>query len=414
MKTVGNRSLAKSPVFYVAILVAVCLAYFSFSAVARAPDSDLATSLQPHTMVDMHTHTTESDGDKTAEEQIASSQALGMRELWITDHDLIRDLDRTHALQATAKQHDVNLGFGVEITVDWAKKEHHLLGYFPDSAWKGKTLSPAMVALQEACAVVKSSRETRNNKMVEFLNTVLGDKVKGAVYFSTPADASRFVALSVSEVAAWAKVNANLAEPSSLGRPHFSKFVKEKCGVRSDLIFGPRAGDGVALITADGSVFWDADKAGKTGQEVEALMHSAVLEKRGIAFEPLPIVEAIRLINNAGGKAVVAHIPTLGADWADKFGPRIADLAAAGLWGIEAFSSEISESSHEAIASFAAANNLQLTGGSDNHGTLKAYARLGDVHRVETVEYPKLSLWTGFGSKQSVSLRGSARRMRRA
>ena len=63
-------------------------------------------------MVDMHTHTTESDGDKTAEEQIASSQALGMRELWITDHDLIRDLDRTHALQATAKQHDVNLGFG--------------------------------------------------------------------------------------------------------------------------------------------------------------------------------------------------------------------------------------------------------------------------------------------------------------
>ena len=54
----------------------------------------------------------------------------------------------------------------------------------------------------------------------------------------------------------------------------------QKCGVRSDLIFGPRAGDGVALITADGSVFWDADKAGKTGQEVEALMHSAVLEKR--------------------------------------------------------------------------------------------------------------------------------------
>ncbi len=43
---------------------------------------------------------------------------------------------------------------GVEITVDWAKKEHHLLGYFPDSAWEGKTLSVPMVALQEACAVV--------------------------------------------------------------------------------------------------------------------------------------------------------------------------------------------------------------------------------------------------------------------
>ncbi len=55
---------------------------------------------------------------------------------------------------------------------------------------------------------------------------------------------------------------------------------EQKSGVRSDLIFGPRAGDGVALITAEGAVLWDADKAGKTGQEVEALMHSAVLEKR--------------------------------------------------------------------------------------------------------------------------------------
>ena len=50
--------------------------------------------------------------------------------------------------------------------------------------------------------------------------------------------------------------------------------------MRSDLIFGPRAGDGVALITSDGTVLWDDDKKGKKGTEVEALMHSATLAKR--------------------------------------------------------------------------------------------------------------------------------------
>ena len=44
--------------------------------------------------------------------------------------------------------------------------------------------------------------------------------------------------------------------------------------------------------------------------------------RRSIAFEPLPILRAIELINAAGGKAVVAHIPTLGSDWVAKFGPK--------------------------------------------------------------------------------------------
>ncbi len=50
---------------------------------------------------------------------------------------------------------------------------------------------------------------------------------------------------------------------------------------------------------------------------------------------------------------------------------RLAALAEGGLWGIEAYSSEISEENHDAIAELAAVNNLQVTGGSDNHGTLK-------------------------------------------
>jgi hypothetical protein len=49
----------------------------------------------------------------------------------------------------------------------------------------------------------------------------------------------------------------------------------------------------------------------------------------------------------------------------------VADLASVGLWGIEAFSSEIDEANHNVIEGLAKAHNLVMTGGSDNHGHLK-------------------------------------------
>ena len=39
---------------------------------------------------------------------------------------------------------------------------------------------------------------------------------------------------------------------------------------------------------------------------VEALMHTAVLGKRKIVFDPMPIVEGIKKIGDAGGRAVLA------------------------------------------------------------------------------------------------------------
>ena len=85
--------------------------------------------------------------------------------------------------------------------VDWDKKEHHLLGYFPDVEWQRSELSPAMTTLQaevakvrhtqgSACLArrrspfsqlgsfffviqVKDSRENRNQQMVSYLNELL-------------------------------------------------------------------------------------------------------------------------------------------------------------------------------------------------------------------------------------------------
>ena len=48
--------------------------------------------------VDMHTHTTESDGDFTAEEVIEFAKSRGLSAVWITDHDMIRSMERTQSL----------------------------------------------------------------------------------------------------------------------------------------------------------------------------------------------------------------------------------------------------------------------------------------------------------------------------
>lgn len=80
----------------------------------------------------------------------------------------------------------------------------------------------------------------------------------------------------------------------------------------------------------------------------------------------------------------------------------------AGLWGLEAYSSEIDEDNHAFIHQLASENGLQMTGGSDNHGTLKVYAQLGDVHRNGTPEYPQLETWSKGGTSKSDYLRGSS------
>ena len=60
---------------------------------------------------------------------------------------------------------------------------------------------------------------------------------------------------------------------------------------------------------------------------------------------------------------VLAHPPTLGADWATKFGPKIKALAEAGMWGLEAWSSEVSENNHQELLRLAKENGLVATGG---------------------------------------------------
>lgn len=90
-----------------------------------------------------------------------------------------------------------------------------------------------------------------------------------------------------------------------------------------------------------------------------------------------PLVEAVRLVKDAGGKAVVAHPWSRGSDrvlTADAF----ALLVDAGLDGIEADHNDHDEQARAGLRAIAADLDLVVTGSSDYHGTGKSEAfRLG-------------------------------------
>ena len=83
--------------------------------------------------------------------------------------------------------------------------------------------------------------------------------------------------------------------------------------------------------------------------------------------------QAINLIHQAGGLAVMAHP---GLTRTDELIPRLADL---GMDGLECFHSKHNSSLTEHYRSMATRLNLLITGGSDCHGTTKGKPIIGTV-----------------------------------
>lgn len=78
-------------------------------------------------MIDLHLHTTASDGTLDPAELVALAQARGVRTLSLTDHDTMAGVPAAAEAAAAA-----GLEFlpGVEITAVSERRDVHLLGYF--------------------------------------------------------------------------------------------------------------------------------------------------------------------------------------------------------------------------------------------------------------------------------------------
>ena len=89
--------------------------------------------------------------------------------------------------------------------------------------------------------------------------------------------------------------------------------------------------------------------------------------------EKIPAQDALKLIHEAGGLAVLAHPGLARSEEA------IPALIEAGLDGIECFHSRHSPASSEFYVNIAEENNLLVTGGSDCHGMNKGKPLIGSI-----------------------------------
>ena len=101
--------------------------------------------------------------------------------------------------------------------------------------------------------------------------------------------------------------------------------------------------------------------------------------------ERFRIDEAVSLIRATGGVTSIAH-PTLYPD-----GQRIVPLLLdAGIDGVEVFHPQVDEAARETYSNVARFRGKMLTGGSDDHGTVKTSETLGTIRVPEELIGPIL------------------------
>lgn len=108
--------------------------------------------------VDLHQHSTYSDGVLTPTQLVARAKARGLSTIALTDHDTLLGIGE--AIQAGRDQ-GVRVIAGIEISGDSKKEgELHILGYHID--WQNQEL-------QTACRFFAEERDKRAIKMVDYL-----------------------------------------------------------------------------------------------------------------------------------------------------------------------------------------------------------------------------------------------------
>ncbi len=145
--------------------------------------------------LDLHLHTTHSDGSCTPSEVVTMAHRAGVTALAITDHDITTGMAEAFT---AGQQCGIEIIPGVEISSFAGNSELHILGYFLD--WQDLDLLERLRTLRE-------SRHRRNPRIIERLQTLGID-------------------ITYDEVRA-------LAGTDSIGRPHIARVLMDKQVVAS-------------------------------------------------------------------------------------------------------------------------------------------------------------------------------------
>lgn len=251
--------------------------------------------------IDLHTHSTVSDGTETPTELMRSAARAGLDVVALTDHDTVGGW--AEAADAAAET-GIGLVRGIEISCRRDGGSIHLLGYLT---------TPDDPDLMGELTQARDSRLTRMDRIVEKL-------------------AADDIPITIE------RVRAQLAEGATLGRPHLADALIE-----------------VGVVD-------DRDEA------FSRFLHNESPYYVG-HYAPDP-VRAVELVVAAGGAAVIAH-PYTGRARGCVSPDLIADMAAAGMLGIEVDHRDHDDAARRELRGIASELGLVVTGSSDYHGTGK-------------------------------------------
>ncbi len=145
-------------------------------------------------MVELHCHTTASDGVLTPTELVERASGLGITHLAITDHDTTAAWEEACL---AANRAGIEMVPGVEVSCYAQSREIHVLGYFFD---------PDHRPLQCLMSEMRQARELRMREMLQRLSEIN-------------------VVVEFEEVARWSR--------GSIGRPHLARALVERGLVKS-------------------------------------------------------------------------------------------------------------------------------------------------------------------------------------
>lgn len=251
--------------------------------------------------IDLHTHSTASDGTDSPSELVRNAKAAGLDVVALTDHDTVAG----HPEAKAALPGGLTLVPGAELSCRLDGISLHMLAYLFD---------PAEPELSRERELVRDDRVPRAQGMVRKLRE-LGVPVT------------------------WERV-AEIAGDGAVGRPHIATAMVE-AGVVDTV------GDAFTeeWIANDGRAYVDKHE--------------------------LNPFDALRLIKGAGGVAVFAH-PLAAKRGQTVPESAIADLAEAGLDGVEADHMDHEPATRARLHGIAAELGLLATGSSDYHGSRKS------------------------------------------
>ena len=260
--------------------------------------------------IDLHTHSTASDGTLTPSRLAEYAYRKGLRAVALTDHDTI---DGIKEFCQKCRELGIEPVPGVEMSVRY-ECEMHILGLFIDIENE---------ELNKNLGILQHSRKTRNLQVLEKLE-------ENGIHITQEMLLSQ----------------KNHATLDDVGRPHIARAMLQMGYVE------------------------DMEEAFDN-----YLGHGESCYIRRVSFSPK---EAIEMIKNAGGKAILAH-PIFITEDEDRLFNIVSELKEYGLDGIECYYSVYPEEFTELCLRICKSLKLLPSGGSDFHGENKDGIDLGCV-----------------------------------